>query len=772
MKSKNTALLASYIIVIAIIFWSIYSLLPREISTLEADKTQFSTERALVHVKEISKKPHFVGTEAHAEVRNYIVSELQKMGLEVEIQQQVATNIKWRASAMTQNILARIPGENHAEALMLMSHYDSSPHASLGASDAASGVATILEGVRAFLSTQKKSKNDIIILISDAEELGLLGAKAFVKDHPWAKDVKLVLNFEARGSGGPSYMLLETNHGNKKLIEAFSKANTPFPVSNSIAYSIYKSLPNDTDLTVFREDSNIDGYNFAFIDDHFDYHTAQDSYERLDVNTLEHQGSYLRTMLQYFSENAINNLKSDEEVIFFNIAPFGMIYYPYSWIFPMAILTLLLFSGLLFYGFKKEYLNLKKILLGFSPLLISLFSVGLFSFFGWKLLKILYPQYNDMINKFTYNGIDYIIAFSFLSTVIFLLIYQRFFKKNVLENLMVAPLTLWMLITILVPFKIIGASYLIIPLFFGLLSFSFILFRKKINIPIWWHALLAFPLLMLLIPFVYMLPVAMGLEMLMASSVLLVLILVLLMPIFYQNKHRLKYVLGFIAILFLLKAHFSSSYNDDQKKPNSLIYMMNIDENKAYWLSFDKELDKFTSQFLSDEKDSLKDEISFKSKFDTALKYQQKTELYDLSLPTLTVLTDTVFNYQRHIKIVFQSNRNAHKMEMMALKPLRVYAIKINGDEVKGENDKILFNVAANKQVMSYYFTKNEPLEVTLVVPSFEEFEVNIYETKFDLLYNDLIKINPRTSAMMPKPYVTSDATVIVKSLKFPIYEN
>jgi hypothetical protein len=44
-------------------------------------------------------------------------------------------------------------------------------------------------------------------------------------------------------------------------------------------------LPNDTDLTVFRE-QNIQGYNFAFIDDHYNYHTAQDDINHLDKNTL------------------------------------------------------------------------------------------------------------------------------------------------------------------------------------------------------------------------------------------------------------------------------------------------------------------------------------------------------------------------------------------------------------------------------------------------------------------------------------------------------
>lgn len=771
MKSKNYSLLIAYVIIIAAVFWSIYSLLPRNISNFDVPLEQFSTYRALVHVKEISKKPHFVGTEAHKEVKNYIVSELEKLGLEVEIQQKVAINTKWRASATVHNIVAKIPGENKSEALLLMSHYDSSPHASLGASDAGSGVATILEGVRAFLATNKKPKNDIILLISDAEELGLLGAKAFVKYHAWAKDVKLVLNFEARGSGGPSYMLLETNGGNKKFIEAFANSNAPYPVSNSIAYSIYKLLPNDTDLTVFREDANIDGYNFAFIDDHFDYHTAQDSYERLDKNALEHQGTYLMATLNYFANESISDLKSDEDYIFFNIAPFGLIYYSTSWIFPILLMVIILFRVLLFYGFKNGKLNGNKILNGFLPLIISLVSVGLIAYLGWKFMKIIYPQYGDMINKFTYNGLYYIFFFSFLSITIFLIIYQRFFKKITLENLMVAPLGLWFLISLAVPFKLIGASYMVIPLIVGLLSFCFIIFQSKINIPIWGHSLLAFPLIMLFVPFVYLLPVALGLEMLMASTILTVLILALLLPVFYQKNNILIIILLVVSILFFIKAHLNSGYNIDQKKPNSLIYMMNIDENKASWLSFDKELDAFTQQRLNDKFINKERKIFFKSKFDTSIKYQQKSELYNLETPTITVLVDSVFNYQRYLKILFQSNRNAHKMEMIALKPLRVFAIKINGDEEKSNTDKPLFKVSENKQVMSYYFYNNEPLEMTLIVPFFEEFDVNIYETKFDLLTNDLFKINPRSNIMMPKPYVTSDATIIVKRINFPIYE-
>ena len=167
-----------------------------------------------------------------------------------------------------------------------------------------SGVVTILETLRAYKASGKKPKNDIIILFTDAEEVGLDGARLFVNNHPWAKNIGIALNFEARGSGGPSNMIVETNGGNKNLIKAFMEADVKFPVASSLMYSIYKMLPNDTDSTVLREGADIDGFFFAFIDDHYDYHTANDNYDNLDVNTLQHQGEYLLPLVHYFGDSS------------------------------------------------------------------------------------------------------------------------------------------------------------------------------------------------------------------------------------------------------------------------------------------------------------------------------------------------------------------------------------------------------------------------------------------------------------------------------------
>jgi len=210
---KKYTSLVSFLILLLGTYWGFYDQKPSFI-TKNNSPSEFSIDNALGHLKFISSEVHHVGTQGHKRVQNYLVKELEKLGLEPSVQIQTVINKKWVAGTTTENIVARISGTGNGKALLLLSHYDSNPNIAIGASDAGSGVVTILEGIRAFLASGKQPKNDIIIVFSDAEELGLLGAKAFVEYHPWAKDVELVLNFEARGTGGTSYMLMETNGKN------------------------------------------------------------------------------------------------------------------------------------------------------------------------------------------------------------------------------------------------------------------------------------------------------------------------------------------------------------------------------------------------------------------------------------------------------------------------------------------------------------------------------------------------------------------------------
>jgi Zn-dependent M28 family amino/carboxypeptidase len=65
---------------------------------------------------------------------------------------------------------------------LLAAHYDSVP-TGLGASDDGAAVAAMLETLRA-LRAGSPPRNEVMVLLTDGEEAGLLGATAFVDEHP------------------------------------------------------------------------------------------------------------------------------------------------------------------------------------------------------------------------------------------------------------------------------------------------------------------------------------------------------------------------------------------------------------------------------------------------------------------------------------------------------------------------------------------------------------------------------------------------------------
>jgi arginine utilization protein RocB len=136
---KNASTL-SFFLLLALVYYSFYSLMPRSISALETLKTDFSTERALIPLKEITKAPHYVGTEENKRVREFLIQSLKDLGLNPETQQGYILNEKYGRMDQPVNIVAKLKGTESGKALLVFSHYDSAGIPSFGASDAGSGV--------------------------------------------------------------------------------------------------------------------------------------------------------------------------------------------------------------------------------------------------------------------------------------------------------------------------------------------------------------------------------------------------------------------------------------------------------------------------------------------------------------------------------------------------------------------------------------------------------------------------------------------------------
>lgn len=763
MKNNNPFL--SFLFLLLMLSGVFYFMMPQSIDETEASLAKFSTKRALEKVKTISQKPHFVGSKNHEVVAQYLVNELENLGLAPQIQEGFTLS-DGGTLVKSKNIVAKIKGSSNQKALLLLSHYDSAPHSfSPGASDDASGVATILESVRAFLHNKTQHKNDILILFSDAEELGLNGAALFVTQHQWAKEVGLVLNFEARGSSGPSYMLMETNQGNANMVQAFTNANADYPVSNSLMYSIYKMLPNDTDLTVFRESGKIQGFNFAFIDNHFNYHTERDNFENLNPTTLAHQGSYLFPLLNYFSNADLSNLNSEDDDVYFNI-PFAFISYPFSWIIPMLILGFGLVFTFLFIGLGKHVLRIDEVLKGFVPLLLSLLVSGGVTYMGWKLLLNFYPQYQDILHGFTYNGHDYIYAFVSLSIAICFLFYQNSGKRNPEMSQAFAPLFLWLLLNIGIAIYLKGAGFLIIPVLSSALMLGIYVLTQKSNWLI--NCILALPTIIVLTPFIQMFPIGLGLKILFGSAILTVLTFGLLVPILgsFNKKGIWATIFFLLSIGLFIKAHQSSDYTTETPKPNSLLYVYNSETNKSYWTTYDTTLDEWTKGYLGDTPKNAEvlNTNKLYSKYGSKFTFMNDAPIKNLATPTIEFLRDTVQGNQRLYQIKITPNRAVNRYDIFNNGKAQLHHLVANG--AKPIDFKSNISGTNSGKILSYYVVDNEPLVLSFSISKNETLDLNLVESSFDLLTNPQFTVAERKPWMISTPFVLNNAIVVRQKIK------
>jgi Peptidase family M28 len=251
---------------------------------------EFSAERARVILKELVGRgiPHPTRSQENTLVRERVLNYLRSVGYdpEVEVTHTLPPQEILASRPVAWNIVARRPGREPGRAILLAAHYDSATYAP-GASDDGAGLAAILEIARMFRALPP-TRNDVIFLLTDGEEIGLVGAHGFVREHPRAKEVAVAINLEARGTSGASLMF-ETSDDDAWLMSLFSQ-RVSRPACSSLFTSFYRVFRlGDTDFSVFKQ-TGMAGYNFAFIRDAKNYHTPNDDFAHADPGSLQHHG--------------------------------------------------------------------------------------------------------------------------------------------------------------------------------------------------------------------------------------------------------------------------------------------------------------------------------------------------------------------------------------------------------------------------------------------------------------------------------------------------
>jgi hypothetical protein len=337
---------------------------------------EFSAGRAGEVLRQLvgDGQPHPVGSAADERVRQVITGTLAGLGYQPRVEEGFACH--WGGSCgRVRNVLARLEGREPGAAVALVAHYDS-VGAGPGAADDLASTAAILEIARA-LKAGPPLRHPVVLLMDEGEETGLLGAAAFEESSPEAANVKAVVNLEARGSNGPSFMF-ETSGNDGWLISAWAP-RAPRPVTTSLAAAIYARLPNDTDLTIFRH-HHVPGLNFAFIGDATHYHTPADNLANVSPASLQHQGESALAAVTGLADSVDLASPPPGNLVFFDLPGAGVVRWPLGWTLGMAVAALLLILLVTAIALSRRTLGGGELVLGLLAVPATLLATALLGF--------------------------------------------------------------------------------------------------------------------------------------------------------------------------------------------------------------------------------------------------------------------------------------------------------------------------------------------------------------------------------------------------------
>lgn len=711
---------------------------PRAVPATAPDTT-FSAERAMRHVEKIAQRPHAMGTADHDRVRAYIVGQLSTLGLRSQIQQTTAVGTRYRHAGRVRNILARLPGSNpNGKAVLVMVHYDGI-EAGPAASDDAAGSAALLETLRALRARKRPLAHDVVALFTDGEESGLLGAAAFVREHPWAKDVAVVLNFEARGTSGRSFMF-ETGTGNLDAARALRSAGDA--TAGSVYATIYRLLPSDTDLSEVAV-LGLPALNFAFVDGVERYHTSQDDVAHLNPGSLQHHGSQMLAMAGTFGTEPLPRARTGDGV-FFDLPIVGLVVYPQGLELPLAILALGLVAMLVVRDRKGVG----------TGVLAALVALVLSGGVGWVVGRML-------DGPAVWSGL-YATAIVLLALSVTAACYAAAKRWSTPRGLHVGALIVWLVLALLLGMRMPGVGYLFTwPLLFA--AGAALLTRGR-GVAEWAAAAVT---LLILVGFIYgasVVTLGVAGTGAIALGVVASLVALLLAPqleiIAGDARWSAAPWLAGAAVVCLMIAALTVQPSADHPLRSALVYAVHADSSDAWLGTLARSTNAWTRDAIAQGTPGPIPAWTARLSVNAGRFTGRKVQRVPLGAPNATLVRDTLINGARRVVLRVSAPAGTTGLVMRA-SGAKVLTSSIDGRVV----DTTRYRHRARDWVMQYWAVPDTGAIVALSIPAGGHIDFDLAARRPGIPHVPGVTIPPRPPYVVPSE--TGDVSIVYRQLRF-----
>ncbi|KJZ77234.1 Putative zinc metalloprotease [Hirsutella minnesotensis 3608] len=175
------------------------------------------------------------------------------------------------------------PKSRRTGGVLINCHFDS-VSTGYGATDNGVACVSMLQLLSYFTTEDRQPNNGIVLLFNNAEEDGLLGARAFAYS-PLLRFCHTFVNLEGAGAGGRAMLFRTTD---LEMAKAYSGSPHPFGsvvAANAFERGVIKSY---TDYSVFADVYGQRGLDIAFYAPRSRYHTQEDDARHTSVRSVWH----------------------------------------------------------------------------------------------------------------------------------------------------------------------------------------------------------------------------------------------------------------------------------------------------------------------------------------------------------------------------------------------------------------------------------------------------------------------------------------------------
>ncbi|WP_170160108.1 M20/M25/M40 family metallo-hydrolase [Nocardia tenerifensis] len=693
------------VVLLGVVVLAAWGQQPRGYRGVGAAGDVFSAERAVGVVREIAQRPHAIGTAEHERVRDYLVEELRGLGAQVEVQAGVGrypAGIRRDVLGMGRvaNIVARMPGRDSTGTVFLTAHYDSVASGP-GANDDGVGVGAVVEAVRALRAGGAALRNDVVVLLTDGEEAGLLGAEAFVASGKDGRDVGVVINHEARGAGGP-VLLWRTTHPNGALIRAVERA-APHPNTDSLSTTLAGAqTSSNTDFASF-EPGGLRVLDWAFAGRSAYYHSPFDDPEHVNLATVQQMGDNTLALAKEFGDKDLTVTEKTDRA-FFQL-PFGkLVVLPFWVIIALAVATVLGVAWLCRRLRQAGEVTLRGVF-GSTATAFVAAPLAAGAVYGlWEAVKAIRPEYRPLFVD-PYRPELYYWAILVLSAAVltaWYVITRRLSGPMApAAGLLGCLALLGVALAILAPAT---AHVAVVPAFaatIGLLTAS--AFPERWRLPVLTVFLLPAAIFLGSATWTVLQTGITTAPFLVAPAVVLLGGL-LLLPLAQAWPARRGWTIpstAFILAVALAAAGLAVDRFDDRHPLTSqLVYALDADHNEARWLSREAP-DRWTREFVGDTAPG----EDFARLWPTAVS-SGHADPAKLSPPTSEIVSDTTESGQRTVHLRLRSMRNATSIALRY--DTAPTALRVAGREV----------TPVPKTGIQFHAPPPEGLDIHLVAPA------------------------------------------------------